>query len=56
MKPFIVFYGHIGNGMVINLNGLFDEIEKNVQKGLTGWQERLKISSRAHVGMYYIPY
>ena len=36
--------------MVINLRGLFDEIKKNEKKGLLGWQERLKISSRAHIG------
>jgi adenylosuccinate synthase len=36
--------------MVINLLGLFKEIDKNVQKGLKGWEERLKISSRAHIG------
>jgi adenylosuccinate synthase len=40
----------MGNGMVINLLGLFKEIDKNVQKGLKGWEERLKISSRAHIG------
>ncbi len=36
--------------MVIHLQGLFDEIKKNEDKGLTGWQERLRISSRAHIG------
>lgn len=36
--------------MVIHLPGLFDEIQKNVAKGLKGWEERLKISDRAHIG------
>lgn len=39
----------MGNGMVIHLRGLFEEIEKNEKKGLKGWQEGLKISSRAHI-------
>uniref|UniRef100_A0A8P4GRR1 Adenylosuccinate synthetase n=1 Tax=Dicentrarchus labrax TaxID=13489 RepID=A0A8P4GRR1_DICLA len=42
----------IGNGVVIHLPGLFDEAEKNLQKGLQGWEERLKISDRAHIGEY----
>ena len=29
--------------------GLFDEIEKNEKKGLTDWQQRLKISDKAHL-------
>lgn len=29
--------------------GLFDEIEKNEKKGLTGWQDRLIVSDRAHL-------
>ncbi|XP_051733391.1 adenylosuccinate synthase, like [Ctenopharyngodon idella] len=41
----------IGNGVVIHLPGLFEEAEKNSQKGngLQGWEERLKISDRAHI-------
>lgn len=39
----------IGNGVVIHLPGLFDELEKNEKKGLTGWQDRLLISDRAHL-------
>uniref|UniRef100_A0A6Q2YW33 Adenylosuccinate synthetase n=1 Tax=Esox lucius TaxID=8010 RepID=A0A6Q2YW33_ESOLU len=39
----------IGNGVVIHLPGLFDEAQKNLQKGLQGWEERLKISDRAHI-------
>ncbi|CAB1316108.1 unnamed protein product [Coregonus sp. 'balchen'] len=41
----------IGNGVVIHLPGLFEEAENNLQKGkgLQGWEERLKISDRAHI-------
>nr|CAH7746243.1 unnamed protein product [Callosobruchus chinensis] len=39
----------IGNGVVIHLPGMFEEIEKNEKKGLKGWQERLIISDRAHL-------
>ena len=35
---------------MVHLPGLFDEIRKNEAKGLTGWKERLVISSRAHLG------
>eukprot|EP00091_Calanus_sinicus_P011827 TRINITY_DN2669_c0_g1_i4.p2 TRINITY_DN2669_c0_g1~~TRINITY_DN2669_c0_g1_i4.p2 ORF type:complete len:234 (-),score=105.01 TRINITY_DN2669_c0_g1_i4:975-1643(-) len=39
----------IGNGVVIHLPGFFDELEKNIAKGLTGWENRLKISDKAHL-------
>ncbi|XP_015510407.1 adenylosuccinate synthetase [Neodiprion virginianus] len=39
----------IGNGVVIHLPGLFEELEKNEAKGLTDWKERLIISDRAHI-------
>jgi len=39
-----------GNGVVIHLPDLFDEIKKNEDKGLVGWDKRLIISSRAHLG------
>lgn len=39
----------IGNGVVIHVPGLFEEIKKNEEKGLTNWQSRLKISDRAHL-------
>lgn len=39
----------IGNGVVIHLPGLFEELVKNEQKGLTNWQNRLIISDRAHL-------
>nr|XP_054586660.1 adenylosuccinate synthase, like isoform X1 [Nothobranchius furzeri] len=44
----------IGNGVVIHLPGLFEEAEKNLNKGkgLQGWEERLKISDRAHIGQW----
>uniref|UniRef100_A0A673CAC4 Adenylosuccinate synthetase n=1 Tax=Sphaeramia orbicularis TaxID=375764 RepID=A0A673CAC4_9TELE len=39
----------IGNGVVIHLPGLFEEAEKNERKG-KGWEQRLIISDRAHIG------
>lgn len=39
----------IGNGVVIHLPGLFEELEKNEKKGLRDWQSRLLISDRAHL-------
>ena len=39
----------IGNGVVIHLPGFFDELEKNIAKGLNNWEARLKISDRAHL-------
>ncbi|KAL1460956.1 hypothetical protein WDU94_012890 [Cyamophila willieti] len=39
----------IGNGVVVHLPGLFDELKKNENKGLTGWKDRLLISDRAHL-------
>lgn len=39
----------IGNGVVIHLPGFFDELEKNVKKGLKDWEKRLIISDRAHL-------
>lgn len=39
----------IGNGVVIHLPGLFEEIKKNEAKGLLDWQSRLLISDRAHL-------
>lgn len=43
-----------GNGVVVHLKGLFDEIEENEKKGLEGWQDRLRISDRAHIGMPWL--
>jgi len=40
-----------GNGVVIHLPDLFAEIKRNEEKGLVGWEKRLIISSRAHLGM-----
>jgi len=39
----------IGNGVVIHLPGLFEEIKKNEAKGLKNWESRLIISDRAHL-------
>lgn len=39
----------VGNGVVVHLPGLFQEIEKNVEKGLGDWENRLLISDRAHL-------
>ena len=38
-----------GNGVVVHVPSLFEEIEKNEAKGLTNWDTRLKISDRAHM-------
>lgn len=38
-----------GNGVVIHLPGLFEELQKNEVKGLRDWQNRLLISDRAHL-------
>uniref|UniRef100_A0AAX7U627 Adenylosuccinate synthetase n=1 Tax=Astatotilapia calliptera TaxID=8154 RepID=A0AAX7U627_ASTCA len=40
----------IGNGVVIHLPGLFEEGDKNDKKGLKGWEKRLIVSDRAHLG------
>jgi len=39
----------IGNGVVIHLPGLFEELQKNEDKGLKDWKNRLLISDRAHI-------
>ncbi|XP_055314841.1 adenylosuccinate synthetase [Sitodiplosis mosellana] len=39
----------IGNGVVIHLPGLFEELAKNEGKGLLNWQNRLIVSDRAHL-------
>jgi adenylosuccinate synthase len=39
----------IGNGVVLSLPGLFEEISKNEAKGLKDWESRLYISDRAHL-------
>ena len=40
----------IGNGCVVNLPELVDEIKKNESRGVSNWKERLFISDRAHLG------
>ena len=44
-----LFFLFEGNGVVVHLPGLFDEIYKNEAKGLKDWKERLLISDRAHL-------
>ncbi|XP_034940912.1 adenylosuccinate synthetase [Chelonus insularis] len=39
----------LGNGVVIHLPGLFEELEQNEAKGLKDWEDRLIISDRAHL-------
>ena len=39
----------LGNGVVVHVPGLFEEIQKNEEKGLTEWKDKLKISDRAHL-------
>jgi len=39
----------IGNGVVVHLPGLFEELKKNEAKGLKDWENRLLISDRAHL-------
>ncbi|KOB71278.1 Adenylosuccinate synthetase, partial [Operophtera brumata] len=39
----------IGNGVVIHLPGLFEELKKNESKGMIDWQGRFIISDRAHL-------
>jgi len=39
----------IGNGVVVHLGQMFEEIEKNEAKGMNDWQNRLLISDRAHI-------
>lgn len=39
----------VGNGVVIHLPGLFDEIGKIESKGIKDWKDRLLISNRAHL-------
>ncbi|ODM88200.1 Adenylosuccinate synthetase [Orchesella cincta] len=38
-----------GNGVVVHLPGLFEELKKNEDKGLADWNNRLLISDRAHL-------
>ena len=33
----------------MHVPGLFEEIQKNEEKGLTEWKDKLKISDRAHL-------
>ena len=39
----------LGNGVVIHVGQMLDEIRKNEGKGLRDWKKRLLISDRAHI-------
>ena len=39
----------IGNGVVVNIPDMFEELSKCEAKGLSGWDKRLKISDKAHL-------
>jgi len=39
----------IGNGVVVHVPSLFEEIDKNIAKGCSGITDRLIISDRAHI-------
>lgn len=39
----------IGNGVIVHLGQMFEEIEKNEAKGLKDWAKRLMISDRSHI-------
>ncbi|XP_047994213.1 adenylosuccinate synthetase [Leguminivora glycinivorella] len=39
----------IGNGVVVHLPGLFEELKKNETKGMRDWEGRLFVSDRAHI-------
>lgn len=49
MACFLWYSAKIGNGVVIHLPGLFEELAKNEAKGLHGWENRLVVSDRAHL-------
>ena len=48
-RNFHTVYNYLGNGVVVHVPSLFEELEKNEKKGLEGWDTRLKISDRAHL-------
>ena len=50
MNPVRLILVCIGNGVVLHLPDLFDEIQKNENKGLTRCQDRLLLSAQAHLG------
>lgn len=33
----------------MHVPGFFEELQKNIEKGLSGWEERLLVSDRAHI-------
>ena len=42
----------LGNGCVVNLPELVEEIEKNESRGVNDWAKRLLLSDRAHLGRH----
>lgn len=42
-------YFFSGNGVIVHLGQMFEEIEKNEAKGLKDWADRLMISDRSHI-------
>lgn len=44
-----IFKFFTGNGVVVHLPGLFEELAKNESKGLHNWEKRLIVSDRAHL-------
>lgn len=49
IKLTLFFFPYSGNGVVVHLPGLFEELAKNEAKGLQDWQARLIVSDRAHL-------
>lgn len=43
----IIFFP--GNGVIVHLGQMFEEIQKNEAKGLKDWSKRLLISDRSHI-------
>lgn len=48
-RPMLFVYLISGNGVVINIDGLFEELAKNEAKGLLDWDKRLIVSDRSHI-------
>lgn len=34
---------------MVHVPGFFEELQKNIEKGLSGWEDRLLLSDRAHI-------
>ena len=42
----------LGNGCVVHIEQLLEEIQQAEKTGLENWQNRLLISNRAHIGRW----